>query len=111
MNNGYSYPDDVVLDAFWEYNHVKFYTKSAIPANIVKQTLGTFPRRLYVDIEYQCQECRRWFLFFALEQKYWYEELGFYIDSHPTLCMECRVKKKRTKDSKLAEITRANEDV
>ena len=49
-----------------------------------------FPRQYYVDIEKICAQCSRWFLFYAQEQKYWYEELQFYIDADCVKCIECR---------------------
>ena len=53
-----------------------FFPETAIPANIEKQNYAIFPRGVYVDIEKQCERCKRPFLFFALEQKYWFETLG-----------------------------------
>lgn len=37
-----------------------------------------------------CQGCRRPFLFFAAEQKHWYEELGFSIEADCNRCVPCR---------------------
>ena len=58
---------------------------------------STFPRTLYVDIEEQCQTCGRPFLFFAKEQKYWFEELGFWMDAHCTRCIDCRKRDQEVK--------------
>ena len=77
--------------AHWRLSSVNFFPETAIPANIEKQNYAIFPRRIYVDIEEQCEVCKRPFLFFALEQKYWFETLGFWIDSHCTRCMDCRL--------------------
>ena len=47
-------------------------------------------RNFYVDILEICRDCQRPFLFFAEEQKYWYETLKFHIDAQCTRCTECR---------------------
>ena len=38
----------------------------------------------------QCLDCGRLFIFFAEEQKHWYEELGFGLDSDCVRCVVCR---------------------
>ncbi|MEM7190095.1 MAG: zinc-ribbon domain containing protein [Pseudomonadota bacterium] len=84
-----------VRAAYWGYARVTYdnriiFPETAIPANIWKQKSGWGCRRLYVDIARPCRTCARWFLFFALEQKHWYEELGFFIDADCVECQECR---------------------
>ena len=37
-------------------------------------------------------DCDRPFIFFAAEQKYWYEELGFPLESDCVRCVVCRKK-------------------
>lgn len=76
----------------WRYKKVKFFPESVIPADISKQNYALYPRKFYVDIEEQCTVCKRLFLFFALEQKHWFEELGFYVDAECTRCIDCRIK-------------------
>lgn len=36
-------------------------------------------------------------MFFALEQKYWFEVLKFYVDADCVKCIECRKKDKNVK--------------
>lgn len=81
---------EVILASYWGYHRETFFPESAIPANIQKQSPITMPRRYYVDILKQCRDCGLSFLFFAREQQYWYEELGFYIDSDCVRCPVCR---------------------
>lgn len=50
----------------------------------------TGPRPMYIDKQYCCEKCDKLFVFKALEQKYWYEDLGFIIYSEPKKCKECR---------------------
>ena len=37
------------------------------------------------------------FIFFALEQKHWFEELGFYVDADCVRCTECRANENEVK--------------
>ena len=63
---------------------------TAIAADLSRQTPATVSVTHYFDLERQCRDCRRPFIFFAEEQKYWYEELGFLLDSDCIRCVECR---------------------
>lgn len=63
---------------------------TAVAADLDRQTPATIPVTHYLDIERKCAECRRWFIFFAEEQKYWYEELEFPLESDCLHCSECR---------------------
>lgn len=63
----------------------------AIEAKIEKQTFCNNPPYLaYVDIDKICQTCDSKFKFTKEEQKYWYEELKFWVQSTPKNCKECR---------------------
>jgi hypothetical protein len=85
-------PSDAIAWAHWKYASVKFFPETAIRANTEKQNHGEYPRSIYVDIEEQCEVCGRPFIFFALEQQYWFEVLGFWVDAHCTRCIDCRKK-------------------
>ncbi len=63
---------------------------TAIVADIAKQNYTTFPVTHYFDTKRTCRDCRRPFLFFAEEQRYWYEELGFPLDAGCDRCVPCR---------------------
>jgi len=63
--------------------------RTAIPADLARQRY-TVPRTYYVDILRQCRGCKRPFVFYAREQKYWYETLGFDISADCLHCPECR---------------------
>ena len=90
--SGYKYRIDEIQFAHWRYGSLKIYPETAIPANIDKQNYAIYPRSIYVDIEEKCVDCKRYYIFFALEQKYWFEELNFWVDSHSIKCNECRKK-------------------
>ena len=63
---------------------------TAIRADLSRQSPATVPVTHYFDAKRQCRDCCRPFLFFAEEQKYWYEELGFALESDCIRCVVCR---------------------
>ena len=63
---------------------------TAIKADISRQRDATFHFTHYYDLERQCRDCNRQFIFFAAEQKYWYEVLQFGLDSDCVRCTSCR---------------------
>ena len=93
----YKYSKDDINSCHWRYSNLNYFADTAIPADISKQNYSIFPRSIYVDIEEQCEKCKRPFIFFAKEQKYWYEDLGFWIDAHCTRCIDCRKKDQELK--------------
>ena len=103
--SGNSYTKQEIENAFWWYKSVRYFPETAIPAVIEKQCDSLYPRQLYVDIEEQCVDCHRAFIFFAKEQQYWFEELKFWIDAHAIKCFECR---KKTRAINRLQITYAN---
>jgi Probable zinc-ribbon domain len=65
---------------------------TAIPADVSRQRPATIPVTHYFDAKRQCADCGSPFIFFAAEQKYWYEELGFPLESDCLRCVVCRKK-------------------
>lgn len=63
---------------------------TAVIANLHDQTPATVPVTHYFDIDKKCVDCGRNYIFFADEQKHWYEELGFKLDADSIRCVECR---------------------
>jgi Probable zinc-ribbon domain len=63
---------------------------TAIAADLSRQPPATVAITHYFDAKRQCRDCQRPFLFFAEEQKYWYEELGFALESDCVRCSDCR---------------------
>lgn len=63
---------------------------SAVKADVSKQNYSVAPRYWYIDATMRCVDCDALYLFSATEQKVWYEEFGFYVDSTPRCCPECR---------------------
>jgi hypothetical protein len=73
----------------WLYLGENIIPDTSVPADALKQR-SAFPVRNYYDLDKVCVDCSRPFIFFALEQKYWYEDLGFPLDSKCIRCPECR---------------------
>lgn len=90
LPSGFHFSEEEILRAHWRYRWLDYFPETAIPANISRQHYAIFPRKLYLDIALTCDTCQRRFIFFAKEQRYWFEELGFWVDAHCTTCVECR---------------------
>ncbi len=65
-------------------------SNTAIVADISRQTPATVPVTHYFDVSRKCRDCGRAFIFFADEQRHWYEELGFPLESDCVRCFPCR---------------------
>ena len=85
------------------------FVVSAISANVEKQRHAVFGRRFYVDTLKQCRDCGKSFIFFALEQRHWYEVLRFWVDSECVRCSICRVKDQRVRRAQERYATRVLE--
>lgn len=74
----------------WRTAHSLLISGTAVAADLEKQTPATVPVTHYFDERRTCRDCGRRFIFFAEEQKYWYEELGFGLDADCVRCYPCR---------------------
>ena len=86
-----------ILNSHWRYKENEVILGTCIEANLEKQNYTIFPRKLYVDLMRNCKKCGKKFIFYAKEQQYWYENLGFYIDCDCTKCVNCRKKEQEFK--------------
>ena len=68
--------------------------RTAIRGNPQKQNYSVCPRHWYIDADFNCARCRREFTWTAGEQKAWFEDYHFWIDSHPRLCKNCMADRK-----------------
>lgn len=64
--------------------------KTSQKADISKQNYTVCPRHWYVDATFVCRDCGQEFVFKVSEQRFWYEERRFYVDSIPKACPNCR---------------------
>ncbi len=74
----------------YQHQPAWIFPATRIRADESKQNYSVFPRTEYFDVLCRCRDCRRWFIFFAKEQQYWFEELRFFVDSICVHCPECR---------------------
>ena len=63
---------------------------TAVAADVARQRKATLHVTHYFDAKRVCRTCGRPFLFFAEEQKYWYEDLGFQLEVDCLECPPCR---------------------
>ncbi len=75
-------------------------SEKAILADPKKQnySVGGRPYLAYYDLQRTCRSCGDDFLFSKEEQRFWYEELEFYVDSKPIHCKPCNKKIKASKN-------------
>jgi hypothetical protein len=83
-------PEAEIRAGFWRLRGAEIFPESAIAADVTRQNYALFPRRYYVDMLKQCWQCARPFIFFAREQQFWFETLGFNVDADAVDCTECR---------------------
>ena len=63
---------------------------TAVRADPAKQNCSICPRYWYLDATFSCARCAAEFQFTASEQRVWYEQYRFWIDSVPRQCPACR---------------------
>lgn len=63
---------------------------TAVKADLEKQSFSPVPVLYYFDLKRECLDCGRPFIFFAEEQKHWYETLGFNLGADCVRCIDCR---------------------
>jgi hypothetical protein len=68
---------------------------TAIAADVSRQARATLHVTHYFDAKRVCRKCERPFLFFAEEQKHWYEDLQFPLEADCLECPPCRKDEQR----------------
>ena len=63
---------------------------TAVAADLSRQAAATVLVTHYYDVDKVCRGCGRRFIFFAEEQKHWYEVLGFPLEADAVRCPPCR---------------------
>ena len=92
---GQNDPQQMPPHFFWR--HLRLDYDSAIKADTSKQDFSVAPRHWYIDATFECNRCHKEFCFTAAEQKAWYEDYAFYVDSCPNECQVCRREIRRLK--------------
>lgn len=62
---------------------------SAVRGNPQKQNYSVCPRHWYIDADFNCTRCQKKFTWTTGEQKAWFEDYFFWVDSSPHLCKKC----------------------
>ena len=81
------------VNLHWHTRKDCLIPNTAILADSNRQVDAMFPITHYFDVKRRCDDCDRMFIFFAREQKYWYESLQFSINADCVRCVECRKQK------------------
>jgi len=73
---------------------------TAVRSDPDQQNCSICPRYWYVDAIFPCERCGGEFVFSAAEQRAWYEDYGFWVDSLPKHCPTCRQKLRALKSAR-----------
>lgn len=79
----------------WKYARSTIVPGTGIVADGSKQKGSVMGIPVYFDVLKECIDCHRPFLFYAIEQKHWFEELGFANDADCVRCVPCRKREQR----------------
>jgi len=69
---------------------VRLDYSTAVKADTSKQNCSVCPRHWYIDATLNCLRCSNTFVFSAEEQRFWFEDLGFWVNSQAAHCRACR---------------------
>jgi len=75
---------------FLHWNAVDRIPNTAVEADLSRQSPAMVAVTHYYDVKRTCRDCGKPFIFFAQEQKYWYEELGLPLEADCVRCVPCR---------------------
>jgi hypothetical protein len=78
------------MPAHFFYRSLRIDYETAVRSDPGKQNCSICPRYWYVDAIFPCDRCGAEFAFTADEQRVWYEDYGFWVDSVPRHCLACR---------------------
>jgi hypothetical protein len=90
MSGNFGRDDPREMPAHFFYRSLRIDYGIAVRADPERQNCSICPRYWYVDTTFPCDHCDSEFTFSAAEQRTWYEEYGFWIDSLPKHCLACR---------------------
>ena len=108
--------DPNMMPLHFFHEAIKIDYSTAVKADTSRQNYSVCPREWYIDAKFLCNDCDTNFIWSALEQKVWFEDYQFWVDSHPTLCKECRkekreLKKIRQEYDSLVPIARSSKEI
>jgi len=88
---------DEIRAQCWQVRRDVVLAETAVLANVDLQDYCCFPRRIYVDLLKTCATCCRPFLFYANEQRFWFEVLRLPVDVDCVDCAPCRKQRHRVR--------------
>lgn len=93
LNPQTDYGGDIFLH--WHSPETCRIPNTAVAADFAEQLPATVPVTHYYDVIRTCRDCNQKFIFFADEQKFWYEDMKFRLESDCIRCVDCRKTKQR----------------
>lgn len=88
--SGFGSDDPLDMPAHLFHRSLRVDYETAVRGDTDKQNCSICPRHWYVDAIFQCDRCGAEFTFTTAEQRAWYEDYGFWVDSLPRHCPACR---------------------
>jgi hypothetical protein len=88
--SGFGSDDPREMPAHFFYRSLRVNYETAVRSNPEKQNCSICPRYWYVEAIFPCERCGIEFAFSVAEQRAWYEDYGFWVDSLPRQCLACR---------------------
>lgn len=90
LPSGLTVPEEAIRQGYWGLQGATIFPESVLLADPEKQNYSVCPRTYYVDVARTCRTCHRPFIFFAREQRYWFETLRLWVDADCVQCAPCR---------------------
>lgn len=81
---------DEIRARVWQSRRSTIVPGTAILADVSRQVQGYGSRPVYADLLKHCRDCDRPFLFYANEQRFWYETLRIDVEADCVRCAPCR---------------------
>lgn len=94
---GFGSDDPRDMPAHFFFRALRLDYATAVRAETGRQNCSICPRHWFVDAVFRCDRCGAEFAFTAGEQRTWYEDYGFWVDSLPKHCPACRQDLRRLK--------------
>ena len=88
--SGIAVPVEAIRRGARLYGDEEFFPGSVLVADTRKQNYSVYPKKYYVDVLNECLSCGAPFVFFAQEQKHWYETLRLHVATDCLSCSHCR---------------------
>jgi hypothetical protein len=78
------------MPEYFFFGSLAVHHETAVRASVEKQNYSVCPRHWYMDADFKCERCGLVFTWTAEEQKAWFEDYFFWVDSRPRHCRTCR---------------------